>query len=87
VLKVLKMKAPKSRADATPQDRDFEETFHNLRQIIAIECPDDDIGWLGEVLEKARSNDLIKVLTSRRATIIALPNSATTLEHEQVHFS
>jgi hypothetical protein len=86
ILKSQKMKAPKPVEGSTPQERHFEEFYHNLRQIIVIECPDEDQGWLLEVFEVARTDGLIKTLVSRCATIIVLPSNSTT-SSENEHFA
>jgi hypothetical protein len=53
VLRLQKMKASKPREGTTTEEREFEEYYHNLRQIIAIECPDEDKDWLITTLECA----------------------------------
>ena len=85
VLRLQKMKASKPREGTTTEEREFEEYYHNLRQIIAIECPDEDKDWLITTLECAQSDGLIKSSVSRFATWILLP-SQTTTSGEDAHF-
>ena len=84
-LRLQKMKASKPREGTTAEEREFEEYYHNLRQIITIECPDEDKEWLITTLECARSDGLIKSMVSRFATWILLP-SQTTTSGEDAHF-